>query len=82
MDGTYSIWTIWIDQPEHPGKFVVRRDHLPVPADRQPLSVTPADSMEGARALLPLGLVKAARSERENPAMVEMWTPDPRSIDG
>jgi hypothetical protein len=81
MDGPYSMWTNWIDQPEHPGKYVVRHDHLPVPADRQPVSVTAVDSMVAAHAMLPRGLVLATRNERENPALLEMWTTNPMSID-
>jgi hypothetical protein len=61
---------------------VVRHDHLPMPADRLPISVTAVNSMQAAHAVLPRGLVMATRSERESPAMLEMWTTNPMSIDG
>jgi hypothetical protein len=72
-----SLWVILVDQPEHPGKHVVRRHELPMKTP-EPLSEQLADSLEAARALLPPGVVKANRSEREDPVVVEIWMYDPR----
>ncbi len=72
-----SLWVILVDQPEHPGKHVVRRHELPMKTPA-PLSEEVAENLAGARALLPAGVVKANRSERENPMVVEMWMYDPR----
>ena len=77
MIGEQSIWTIWIDRPEHPRKHVVRRHEIPIKSPK-PLDEHVADSLEEARAHLPPGVVKAARNEREDPALVELWAFDPR----
>ena len=77
MNAEQSIWTIWIDRPEHPGKHVIRRYEILIKS-REPLSEEVADSLEAARALLPPGLSKAERNEREDPDLVEMWMFDPR----
>ena len=79
-DEPYSIWTIWADQPEYPDKVVVRRYELPLADARRPSFEAVADDLDAARALLPPGLSKAARSDREDPAMVEMWMIDPRPM--
>lgn len=77
MDKPQSIWTIWVDQSGYPDKHVVRRFEIPM-ASPTPLSEQMVDSLCAARALLPLGLSKAIRNPREDPALVEMWMIDPR----
>jgi hypothetical protein len=76
MNMEMSVWTIWADLPEHPGKHVVRRFEFPIRSP-EPLSETVVDSLADARELLPPGLVMARRNEREAPAMLEAWLMDP-----
>lgn len=71
-----SIWTIWVDRPAYPGRYVVRRDDLPNTGQGPSFVVTAADLTE-ARSLLPTGLLLAKRNELENPALVEMWVTMP-----
>jgi hypothetical protein len=77
MDKPQSIWTIWADQPGYPDKHVVRSFEIPMTSPT-PMSEEVADSLDAARALLPLGLSKAIRNPSEDPALVEMWMIGPR----
>jgi hypothetical protein len=79
VNAEMSVWTIWVARPEHPGKFVLRRYEFPIRSP-EPLSENVADSLAGARALMPPGLVKARRNEMEDPALVEIWMVDPTIV--
>jgi hypothetical protein len=71
---TLDVFTIYRDPLDNPGRIVVRRFtiHANDPrADREPLYV--GDSLDEARAHVPLGLICFTRDEGDDRAVVESW---------
>lgn len=67
-------WTVYEDPSDYPGKFVVRaftiRPNV-VEADAEPLVV--CDTIEEARAAIPLEAVALGRDPCDDPAIREVW---------
>jgi hypothetical protein len=80
MDDVFSVWSIWIDQPGHPGKHFVRRFEFPLSEDRGLSLELITDNLDAARSQLPPDLIRAKRSEREDPLLVEIWLPNPDDV--
>jgi hypothetical protein len=73
-----TVWTIFHDPMDHPGKWVLRGfDVLRVPDVGG--QITPqqgafvADSLEGVRAGLPPGVTCLGRQEQDDPKIYESW---------
>jgi hypothetical protein len=68
------IWTVYCNPRDYPGKFVVRPFRAwagePMP-DAEPHFV--GDTLEGARASIPTGLVCLGPSPGDDPVIVETW---------
>ena len=68
------IWTVYRNPRDFPGKFVVRP--FRVQAGRSVPDPEPSfvgDSLNGARASVPPGLVRLAPSPGDDPVIVETW---------
>ena len=65
-----SIWVIYDNPTDFPGKFVVRK-WIGEAADKEPLIV--ADTLEEARKALPKHIVRLMPSEGDDPKIVETW---------
>lgn len=70
-----SIWTIYYDPRDYPGKYVTRRhdifrDNRPPQASREHYV---GNTLDEVRARIPLGLVRLLRSEGDEPQIVECW---------
>lgn len=69
-----AVFTVYRNPSDHPGCIVVRRFtvHANGPrADREPLYV--GDSLDEARAHIPLGLICFTRDEGDDVAVLESW---------
>jgi len=67
-------WTVYRNPLDYPGKFVVRRFDVSQPPpmpDPEPWAVS--NTLEEARATLPGWAVVLARSEHDEPQIVETW---------
>jgi hypothetical protein len=74
MNPGFSIWTIYKNPLDYPGKFVVRRSITYGP--RLILhchSCTVSDTLEEARATVPRGLYPFARMDGDEAHIVETW---------
>lgn len=75
-DANLSLYTIYKNPTDYPGKFVVRRwsvgnkDGVPTP-DKEPTIVT--DDLEKARGVIPFGYNMFLRNEDDDPKIVETW---------
>lgn len=67
---TLSVFVIYENPLDHPGKLVVRRWLGEVP-DPIPLAVT--DSLSLARNVLPFGCYPIGRYPGDDPAIKEVW---------
>lgn len=69
-----SIWTIYDNPADYPGKFVARRWSI---TDSEIWAHTDdillADSLEEVRGLLPPGLFPMARAEADVACIIECW---------
>jgi len=67
-------WTIYANARDYPGRIVVRRWRAAaglVEQDRSPWLV--CDSLEHARASIPMGKVCMPRAAADDPVIVEVW---------
>lgn len=79
IDSHAGIWTIWINQPGHEGKYIVRRYQLPMRSS-EPLSEIVVNNLNDAHALLPASVSPARRNDLEDPALIEIWMSNPAII--
>lgn len=74
MPEPLSIFTVYENPSDYPGKFVVRRWLIvggrPL-ADREPFAV--ADTLETARSSVPVGRAMLTRHRDDDPVIVEVW---------
>jgi hypothetical protein len=69
------MWTIYNSPPDHPGKFVARSwvarrgESEPTPTGH----IAVAPTLEWVRKMIPSGLHCLARSEGDDPTIVETW---------
>lgn len=73
-----TLWTIYRNPSDFPGKWVLRGHDIGGPADSEPASIAHpdcvvADTLEQARAAVPPGLACIPRSESDDPTIVEVW---------
>lgn len=69
-----SMFTIYSDPADHPGKFVVREDRVSgVGVLRAAVPHAVVDTLEEARASIPDGLVPLQRHPLDDPVIVESW---------
>jgi hypothetical protein len=74
-----SLWTVYYDPKDFPGKYVVRRGDIfrsktpsgehHMPSDEYYV----ADSLEEVRGKIPWGMVCLHRAEEDEPQIVEVW---------
>jgi hypothetical protein len=70
-----SVWTVYYDPRDYPGKYVVRRHDIfrsrtgSYPSDEHYV----ADSLEAVRERVPFGMACLMRSEGDEPQIVECW---------
>jgi NAD-dependent SIR2 family protein deacetylase len=70
-----SIWTVYHNPTDFPGKFVVRR-HVIFHGQTEPQATTEhfvADSLDEIRRMVPQGLVRLARFDEDDAKIVEVW---------
>lgn len=63
------IWTIYKHPTDYPDKFVARCFNY----DRPTTAFYVADTLEEIRRLIPQGLFRLDRDERDDPVIVECW---------
>jgi hypothetical protein len=70
-----SMWTIYFNPRDFPGKYVARRHDI-FRGDRGPAASSEyfvADSLGAIRDKLPMGLVCLSRSDGDDPVILETW---------
>jgi hypothetical protein len=72
-DQSLLVWTIYESPKDFPGKFVVR-PHETARGSSRPLATHfLADTLDGARQFIPMGLVCMHRDPSDDPVIVESW---------
>lgn len=69
LSGELDLYVIYDHPRDYPGEFVVRGWELEKPREL----LGSANTLEGARKLLPPGLVNLGRYEQDDPFIVEVW---------
>lgn len=69
MSGELEVYVIYHDPADHPGQYVVRRWVGLTPHEH----VAIASTLDEARAAIPTGLYPIARSDTDDPVIVESW---------
>jgi len=64
-----DVWVIYENPLDAPGKFVVRRHTLDGPTEE----AYQVDTLDGAREVVPIGLVRIPRETWDEPQIVETW---------
>lgn len=72
-EAVFSTWTIYFNPKDHPGKYVVRRFEIGKALTRPTNDMFVADTLDEARALLPIGLLCFKRDLSDDPVIVETW---------
>lgn len=73
-DKLLTIWVIYFNPRDHPGKFVLRGQDAVQGGGVQPhLEAFVGDSLEEVRQALPPGLVWMPRHSSDDPVIVETW---------
>jgi hypothetical protein len=70
-----SVWSIYFNPRDFPGKYVARRHDI-YRGDKEPRASEEhfvADSLDTVRDKLPLGLVCLSRSDADEPHILETW---------
>jgi hypothetical protein len=67
-----TIWTVYEHPSDFPDHFVARPFYVGPGLDRGN-QVLLAETLDELRALLPAGLICMARSENDDPVIVEVW---------
>ena len=68
-DHKLSLWTIYWNPSDHPGRYVVRRFELDQPTAEAFVCL----GLAQARALIPPGLYRQERDPNDDPVIVETW---------
>jgi hypothetical protein len=68
-----TMWTITFNPSDYPGKYVSRRSVIGSGWTEPTMDVFVADSIEEARANLPIGLMRFDRDPFDDPCIVESW---------
>lgn len=70
-----SVWTVYYDPNDFPGKYVVRRHDIfrGLEGSHPSSEHFVADTLEGIRAQIPFGLACMMRSEADDAKIVETW---------
>lgn len=68
-NGSLTIWVVYDNPTDYPGRFVARKWLADTPTQELRL----ADSLEELRQLLPDGLCCLPRSPVDDPKIVETW---------
>jgi hypothetical protein len=69
-----NSWTIYFNPSDYPWKYVVRKFDLGGAGEARPTAdMFVADSLDEARALLPLGLSCFERATDDDAVIVETW---------
>jgi hypothetical protein len=69
-DSVLTIWTVYKSPSDHPGKWVLRGHDVPGGPRRSYMSF---DSLEQARAAVPIGLIRMTRDPSDDAAIYESW---------
>jgi hypothetical protein len=67
-----SIWTVYQNPSDYPGKFVARRSEITRDITHTN-DMFVANTLEEIRALLPVGLHRIERYQLDDPVIVECW---------
>lgn len=67
-------WIVYERPLDYPRHYVVRRHEIGHGWHRPTGDVLLADSLQNARRLIPVGLVRIPRSPEDDPTIVETWT--------
>lgn len=67
------IWTIYDHPKDYPDSYVARLSLVGPGITAVTNAMFTADTLEELRRLLPLGLTRLPRQERDDPVIVEVW---------
>jgi len=70
---SFSMWTVYDHPEDFPHSFVARRWEISAKGCRPTQNFIVGPSLESVRACLPPDLAPVARSELDDPCIVETW---------
>ena len=70
MSDVLTIWTIYKDPTDYPGKWVLRGCDVPGTVHED---CVVGDTLEEVQKAVPFGLIRLSRTEHDDPVIYEIW---------
>jgi hypothetical protein len=73
MSGILTVWTVYENPSDYPGRWVVRAFDVTAHGVQARAHCTVTSTLDAARAVLPPGLTPLGRNADDDPAIYESW---------